>query len=601
MKKVVSAICILVVMLAASVPALAANIQVVTEPQQIVSAGLVRISFSVTNDSAYEMRNISISGHGAGESADLYQQIVPPGGALSFSLRNIEITADMLGQQLIYTLNWSENDVPKSQSVAVDIGAEPVLPAVDMKATRTADKKFGKAGEKVILTYTLTNPGQQAMSEITITDSEISGSTPVAKNLSLEGGATSKTTFEYTLGSQDAVSRPIITYKLAGANKRLQLDPLSIAVVSVKLEISISQGSPSPEGVLFTIVLKNIGNQAVEKLRLTDELGNNVNEDLFRLDAGKDRTLSYPVSTSSLRNVFFKVTGMDTLGNAYEDKTRSYEVWPYVDPSHVSLSLIATVLTPLSDSGRMLVRFTVQNNSNVELTNATISEAELGTLETLDLLPLGQTMRERELLVGLPRELEFTLTASDPSGAQHSYQAKVTAAHVEEPVQPTPAPEAEAPEPEQQRLSGTLITVLIVLASLMAVAGVALLALSIYERRRNAAIEREDKAAELSRLKAAQRTEAPAFRKSAVDLGAQEVMQPKRAYVPPPQEAPSQLRGPRPQSAPYRQDENRGYIEREVKPKPMEAKQQPATEKLPHAPSGIRNRVRRVQPTDKQQ
>lgn len=105
MKKVVSAICILVIMLAASVPALAANIQVVTEPQQIVSAGLVRISFSVTNDSAYEMRNISISGYGAGESADLYQQIVPPGGALSFSLRNIEITADMLGQQLVYTLN----------------------------------------------------------------------------------------------------------------------------------------------------------------------------------------------------------------------------------------------------------------------------------------------------------------------------------------------------------------------------------------------------------------------------------------------------------------------------------------------------------------
>lgn len=601
MKKVVSAICILVIMLAASVPALAANIQVVTEPQQIVSAGLVRISFSVTNDSAYEMRNISISGYGAGESADLYQQIVPPGGALSFSLRNIEITADMLGQQLVYTLNWSENDVPKSQSVAVDIGAEPVLPAVDMKATRTSDKKFGKAGEKVILTYTLTNPGQQAMSEITITDSEIAGSTPIAKNLSLEGGATSKTTFEYTLGSQDAVSRPIITYKLAGANKRLQLEPLSIAVVSVKLEISISQGSPSPEGVLFTIVLKNIGNQAVEKLRLTDELGNNVNEDLFRLDAGKERTLSYPVSTSSLRNVFFKVTGMDTLGNAYEDKTRSYEVWPYVDPSHVSLSLIATVLTPLSDSGRMLVRFTVQNNSNVELTNATISEAELGTLETLDLLPLGQTMRERELLVGAPRELEFTLTASDPSGAQHSYQAKVTAAHVEEPVQPTPAPEAEAPEPEQQRLSGTLVTVLIVLASLMAVAGVALLALSIYERRRNAAIEREDKAAELSRQRAAQRTEAPAFRKSAVDLDPQEVMQPKRAYAPPPLEAPSQLRGPRPQSAPYRQDERRSFIEREVKPEPIEAKPQPATEKLPHAPSGIRNRVRRVQPTDKQQ
>lgn len=593
----------------------AANIQVVTEPQQIVSAGLVRISFSVTNDSAYEMRNISISGHGAGESADLYQQIVPPGGALSFSLRNVEITNSMLGEQLVYTLNWAENNEQKSQSVSLNIGAEPVLPALDMKANRTASKTSGKAGEKVVLTYTLTNPGQQAMSEITVTDSEIAGSTPVAKNLNLEGGATNKITYEYTLGSQSAISRPIITYKLAGANKRLELEPLTLAIVSVKLDISLSQGAPVPEGVLFTIVLNNSGNQAIDKLRIADELGNSVNEDIFTLDAGKERTLSYLVSSSSLRNVVFTITGTDALGQPYENKTRSYEVWPYVDPSHVSLSLIATVLTPLSDSGRMLVRFTVQNNSNVELTNAAITEEQLGTLETLDILPLGQTLRERELLVGAPRELEFTLTAADPSGAQHSYQAKVTAAYIE-PTQPTPAPEVEeVPELPQKGMSSTLVTVLIVLASLMAIAGIALLALSVYERRRNAAIEREDKAAEQARVKAEVR-EAPVFKREAV----REPMQPEphsavasERIFSTPQNATQtgalaqqpQLRKPRPQGAPLEQPEaedyQRKYVQREAEQQVHQAKQQPTPPQMPHASPEIRNRVRRVQPTDKQQ
>jgi hypothetical protein len=41
-------------------------------------------------------------------------------------------------------------------------------------------------------------------------------------------------------------------------------------------------------------------------------------------------------------------------------------------------------------------------------------------------------------------------------------------------------------------MSDTLITVLIVLAALMAVAGIALLALSIYERKRNAAMDKLD-------------------------------------------------------------------------------------------------------------
>ena len=610
MKRVISAICILAVVLAVSTSALAAAVVVTSDPQQLDSAGTVKISFTISNDSSYEMRNINISGYGLTGSQELQGLVIAPGGERSFYLPNVQVIDDMLGQPLSYTLAWTENGDNRSKSVSVTV--EGPKQALEMTATRAADKTSGKEGDKITLTYTLNNPGEVEMTNISITDSGLKQS-PIATGLTLQPGSQPlKVTYEYTLGKADAVSQPIITYKLNGEGKTYMLpDKLTLEVLKVaKLEVDVVKSDPTPDGVTFTLTLRNTGNQAVNGIRVADELGGKVNSQAFKLDVGAEKTLdAYLIpNPSALRNVSFIITGEDEQGQSTQlGKTESYEVWPYVDPSHVSLSLTATAKQPLSDSGRLQVRFAIQNNSNVEMTNAVIAEDQLGTLETTDILQLGETVVEKELLVGEPRELHFTLTASDPSGAQHSFQATLTAAH-EVQATPTPVPEENGEEEPQTSMSGTLITVLIVLAALMAVAGIALLALSIYERRRNAAMQLDEEEEPHSRIGTQSRASGRRMQdtsRAERDQEDDEAGFTNTARSVPTGESFRRTAGIQPQqtvrSAPTQQPPQVAQQERIVPqertvPQPPQAPPQPPP--VPQASPEIRNRVHRVRPMD---
>jgi|GEM_PF-6890281 len=489
MKKFVAALCILLAVLTCAPTALAAVIKAETDPAQITSAGIVKIKFTITNDSAYEMSNLSLTGNGLSGQSQLSSLVIPSGGSQQFALTNVQVSEDMLGQTVVYTLTWIENGQQRSSEIPVTLGTAP---AAEMTAARTADKPSGKKGDSIKLTYTLKNPGTAQMTNISVTDA-LAGNTPIKSGLTLDPGGSATVAYVYTMADADAVSAPTITYQVNGEDKTFSIDPLTIKFVSVQIDKNVVRSDPTPQGVTLTLTLTNSGNQAVSNIGVKDELGNAVSGGVFSLKAGESKELPYTVNPTELRNVVFYITGTDAQGQPYEDHTQSYEVWPYIDPSKVSLSFTATVLEPLSESGSMKVRFTIQNNSNVDMTGVELSESTLGTIETMDALPLGQKVLDKELLVGQPRELAFTLSAADPSGAKHDYQAKLTAAHV---ALATPSPAGATPGATAQPagstgMSSTLVTVLIVLAALMAIAGIALLALSIYERRRNATLEEE--------------------------------------------------------------------------------------------------------------
>ncbi len=498
----ISTICIFFLFILLAVPAYAAQVQVIAEPAQLTQAGAVTVQFVVTNDSNTTMSQMYVAGHGLSSFGpiswrknDIEQNSLEPGAVLRFSAPNIQIAGDMLGQPLVYTLTWSENGAQRSQQASVVVGPTATTPAptlAEMAATRSFSKNAGKAGDKITITYTLKNPAEVAMTNITVKDS-IAGANAIKAGFSIDPGGSTTVTYEYTLGAQDAISEPTITYSVNGENKSLKLEKATLAIVNLKLTTNVSMGEPLAEGVLFTITIKNTGNQTISGITVKDELGNAVNTDAFTLQAGQEKLLSYlvPPAADTARNVYFSITGKDAQNQPYEDKTSSYEVRPYIDPSSISLQLFTNIVENLNESGKMKVRFTIQNNSIVDLSNATISEAQLGeVVSSIAILARGETEKEVELTVGQPRDLEFILKAQDPSSAEHSYTSKITAA-LAEVVTPTPPP-AATPTPnleeEKQNNSGmsdTLITVLIVLAALMAVAGIALLVLSMYERRKN--------------------------------------------------------------------------------------------------------------------
>lgn len=497
MKKVISTMGIFIVLLLLyCAPALAATITITTEPTEITSAGYITVRFSVANDSPNNMSDMRIRGFGISDTDNsLSGHRLAPSEEIRFSTQNVNVPADKLGTYVVYTFYWTEGGEQKSRETTLLLGSATTPPAAaaDMTGSRTASKSTGRQGEKITLTYTLKNPGAAQMTDVTIRDT-LAGDSAVKSGLSIEAGGTISATYEYTLGTQDVVSEPTITYKLNGESKTLRLDKLTLAVVNLKLSNTVTMGDPTQEGVLFTVVIKNDGNQTVKSISVKDDQGNAVNADSFTLQPGQEQLLSYTVSASTTRVVSFTITGKDEAGQPYEDKTNSYEVRPYVDPSSVSFQLFTHILENLDENGNMKIRFTIQNSSSVELNGAVVTERLLGeVIPSMGILPLGETVKEVNLKVGEPRELEFTVTAKDTSGAEHTYSSTLTAAVVAIATPaPTTAPQEDEPVPQSGGMSGTLITVLIVLAILMAVAGIALLILSIYERKRNAEMDALD-------------------------------------------------------------------------------------------------------------
>ncbi|MDL2258068.1 hypothetical protein LJC42_02780 [Eubacteriales bacterium OttesenSCG-928-K08] len=483
MKKLFATIAVFLLTLMVCTTAYAATFQAVTDPATVTGAGRIIMRFTVTNDSTVTMRNLSVSGYGISTSTNALEgQFVQPGAALTFYIRDLNITDDMLGETLLYTLSWTEDGQAYTKDVEVGIGAD-ALQAADMTATRTVSKPAAREGEKVTLTYTLNNPGSVGMSNITLRDEGIAGANTIATGLVLDGGTSRTVTYEYTLGQQDATSNPTITYTINDEAKALVLEPLIITLTNVHLQVDVSQTAPAQDGVVFTIILTNDGNQAINNLTITDDQANKVTQSPISVAPGATQTVTYAVQSDAARNVTFNLKGTDALNQPYEDNTTSFEVRPYVDPSNVTLSLLARSVEALSQTGHMKVRFEVQNDSSVDITGVTIVEEQLGAIITRDILPRGQTIYEEEIYVGDPRELKFTLQVSDPSGAEHSYTASITAAHME---LATPTPDGSLVQEDGKGGGSVLTTVLVVLASLLALAGIALLALSVYEKKRNA-------------------------------------------------------------------------------------------------------------------
>lgn len=599
MKKLCGAVCALLLLFAFCGNAYAATFQVTTDPAEVTGPGSIKIRFSVTNDSTHDMRNISASGYGIGSSSSLSSQVIQPGAQLNFTIPGANVTQDMLGSPLTYTISWTENGEQKSQNVAVMIGGG-AQQAADMSAQRTASKVSGKEGDTITLTYTLKNPGQVPMTDITVKDT-IAGSAAIASGLSLAAEGTQTVTYDYTLGSKDAVSQPTITYVVNGEKKTLALEAMTLTLSNIHLAVDVTKSDPTPEGTQFTIVLKNDGNQSISSITVTDEQANKVNADSFTLEAGAEKTLGFVVQTETVRNVSFTIKGKDALGQPYENSTKNYEVRPYVDPSKIKVSLVTNVIEPLSDNGRMKVRFVIQNDSSVDLTSAVISEGVIGNLITRDVLALGETIIEEELRVGEPRELEFTLTTTDPSGTAHERQSKLTAAYVDV---STPAPEAtlppqntQAPE-EPTGLNSTLLTVLIVLAALMALAGIALLVLSIYEKKRNASMQDFDDADAFAPPPAGGGKRKKSLADEDVDLSMPPQVQQHPRQQARPQQQPQpprpQPQPPRPQQQPPSQQQQRppqpdntSHYQSRPQPRGAQPVQEAQTRSVPVAPTRV--------------
>ncbi|MBA4347779.1 MAG: hypothetical protein C0413_02890 [Clostridiales bacterium] len=465
-----------------------ARINITANPTELTDTGNVTFTFEIANYNAdYPMSDVMITYNGTVYDVLHGAQIPPSGSARDITL-NLNVTQSQLGKPITFLVTWTRNGEPMSQQAQYTI-AQAENPIITV--TRTADKTNAKPGEKVSITYTLKNTTKFDMTEITLIDENISDM-PIFEDETLRASRTISYDYVYIMGDESVTSTPIITYSVNSKVKTFSsLEPLELTMVLIQLDMRVTEGTPTSTGVTFTIDLVNTGTQAISNILLTDERGNAANDKPFDLAPQESRSLSYivvPLMTEPLRNVQFKLSGIDPFAQPYELAPADiYEVYPYVDASQINVTVRAETVTPwTADSKKLTARIVITNHSSVELTNITVSETTIGVIKDYDILAAGETSFDQEIQLGTPRNLNITVKGYDPTGANRALaNCVMPVAYGTETAAPaTPSPEQDGGSNFNifGSINSGIMTVLIILGVLMVLSVIILIALTAMER-----------------------------------------------------------------------------------------------------------------------
>ncbi|MBQ4610414.1 MAG: hypothetical protein IJB30_01630 [Clostridia bacterium] len=433
---------------------------------------------------------------------------VPAGESKGFSCSYL-FTEEMLDTDIPLSVSWIDGDNAKGKDLTVKVQRTK---AAAVTLTRVSSSKQASPGEEITLTYTVTNTGMTPVTVTSLVDRAIGGKESILKEkVTIEGGAKHDLQYVYKMGRNTVESAPVLTYKdeATGEEMTAEASPITLGMISSKISVEVLQGEATANGVMFTLNLTNNGNQRISGIVITDDLGNRVNPEAFALAVGESRQLTYNVLTDTERYVVFNISGETAAGDDYEDKTKSYVVRKYIDPSLLGIQLTASVTETLNSAGSVEVKFDINNTGTMEMKDLVISEvtteiAEDGTqqqklteLYRTDTIPTGTFSVPVTLYVGQPRDLAFLVEMKDPAGNPYTYNAYVTAEYlgvgnVEETPQAQQSAINTLGASVGDSISRALTVALIVLAALVVISVVAMIVLSALEKkqRREAARRR---------------------------------------------------------------------------------------------------------------
>ena len=384
---------------------------------------------SIGTKAVGDYTNITIS-NSYGVSFNTQGVVIAAGSKKTFT-GSMSVSSGMIGVELPFTVSWNDNGQKTSETVTCKISRLNTSPYLTV--VRTANPVNASVGTEVTLTYTFTNSGSISLSNITLVDRYVKGSSsPLLSPFSLTPGATKVFTYSFTMGNSTIVSSPVVKFYAQGNSTELvkNVASLTIGLIQSQLTKEIIAGTPTPDGVKFTIYLTNNGNQKLSSLVVTDERGSSVSNGSFSLAVGETKVLQYFVSNpSTVRYVVFNIDGKDYNGTDFKDNTSSYVVRPYIDSSLLGLTFTAVTTTSLSEDNVISFELSFENTGSLDYHNLSVTEKELGyEIYKLESLNVGKTEKASVTVnIGDLSNLVFILTAEDPSGNTHTHEAYVTA------------------------------------------------------------------------------------------------------------------------------------------------------------------------------
>lgn len=342
------------------------------------------------------------------------------------------------------TLNpGTASEIGGRMTVTAPIERIPAQPAVEF--SRSVSSEYVQAGEQVALTYRVVNIGNVPLTDVTVSDPLIGDVGTVDE---LAPGF--KHTFTARVAvSQDAASMPSLTcFSKADPEEPIvrDLGATGIHVTDQRLEATLSSDSAavrSGESVTLKLSLYNASEFALEKLRVYDQAGAELNNPPFSLKPGERYELTQPVAMRETTTFLLTVSGCTGGGSAISARSNALTVAVRAAERRARISLVAQV-NPNTPVSAGTVRFTLrlQNTGEDALRGVRLSEQSRGPIRTLWVVPPGETLVEQEYPIGGKPFVFLAEMTDDTGGRLTVLSSPVTVEAAAQPALalPTPTP-----------------------------------------------------------------------------------------------------------------------------------------------------------------
>ena len=503
--KRLTAIFIIAVFVLALIPRIsdAAVINISLSQSEFSGGELTDVTIALRNDSTEPMTNISVSAEGQTYN---YDKTIEPGDTLELIVPNFLVTAEMVNTDVEFVIKWTEGSYPMSASQSVFIrDANSQIPSLQpeeqIEFTCYCDNPQAERGDIIEISYTVTNNSELKMTDITITDKNVSDK-PIVSGKSVSAGDSATFTYDFTMGSENVTASPIMSYYFENDDniKSLQGNSVTLENVSVNMDVNIAQLEATEKGTEFLIKIANNGNKSIKSIRVyqgleaTDETKI---QHAFDLGIGESREISYIEKSKGKSEVTFIITGQLVTGEPYEFKSETYTVWEYINGT-VDMSIEAEVESAIDADGYVSIDFIAKNLGTVDMSSLVLSEEHMGKIGSFsDLAGGGEEKIGLTLYVGEAREMKFTLTGIAPTGQPFEYTVTISAQLVSSGSNDTTISAFDAVNIDVgSAVSKILQKILAALAVISGIFGVALVVLSVFEFQYNIEMRKKKKQAE---------------------------------------------------------------------------------------------------------
>ena len=356
------------------------EVSVILSQDRFTAPGPVDVTVTVRNTAAVDMPGpCALYDPSGARIMDFGQPTLAAGGSQAWS-GTWDVTAEQLANgsitfTLVYTMPGDDGVlIKKEQPIEVRIIDATLIPEVSVN--RTITPTTARNGQKVYVTYEITNVGGVDVTDVTIKESSAISSSN-AKLGELKKGATVTRTFTVTMAKKDLSSHATVTFKGNGEEGSVEVTDALIKYADVKLTATLKadkKGGNPGEVVKLTLTLKNTGKSDIGNITVTDPVLGTVFTGLS-VKAGETLTQEKALTITATADHIFTVSGTNASGDVISTATEMVHVTA-VDPDKaVSLTVTAEADKPTIYMLPGIVKFTVHvtNNSSVEATNVTVT------------------------------------------------------------------------------------------------------------------------------------------------------------------------------------------------------------------------------------